>query len=316
LSLADLEPVRTAQWHGFQQVLAELGAADADAWDEAGRIPERVLTGFGARGLLGGLAATTAGGAGLDGLGLGLLAEAVGAASGSLASLLTVHSMVVHAVQRFGSASLKQTLLPRLARGEICGGFALSEPGAGTDIAAIETEATWTDGACRVSGAKTWISFGQDADVFLVFARSARGPIACVVEASAPGLTIEPVDGMLGFRAARLATLRFDACALAEDRIIGRPGFGLGMVALDALNIGRLCIAWASCGVQRACLAATIRHVTERRTSRGVLGDEPGIRSAICDMRLRLEAAQALALAATAAWTRRDEDAPQRVMAA
>jgi alkylation response protein AidB-like acyl-CoA dehydrogenase len=228
--------------------------------------------------------------------------------------------MVIHAVQRFGGASLKQALLPRLARGELLGGFVLSEPGAGTDITAIETEASWTDGALRLTGTKTWISFGQDAGVFLVFARSERGPIACIIEAigeaSGPGLTIEPVEGMLGFRAARLATLRFNACSVAADRIIGRPGLGLGMVALDALNVGRMCIAWASCGVQRACLAATVRHVRERRTSRGVLGDEPGIRSAICDMRLRLEAAQGMALAATAAWSRRDEDAPQRVMAA
>jgi alkylation response protein AidB-like acyl-CoA dehydrogenase len=224
--------------------------------------------------------------------------------------------MVIHAVQRFGGASLKQALLPRLARGELRGGFALSEPGAGTDLAAIETEASWTDGACRLTGTKTWISFGQDAGVFLVFARSERGPIACVIEPSGSGLTIEPVEGMLGFRAARLATLRFDACSVAADRIIGRPGLGLGVVALDSLNVGRMCIAWASCGVQRACLAATVRHVRERRTSRGVLGDEPGIRSAICDMRLRLEAAQGMALAATAAWSRRDEDAPQRVMAA
>ncbi|WP_257453442.1 acyl-CoA dehydrogenase family protein [Archangium lipolyticum] len=211
---------------------------------------------------------------------------------------------------------MKQQLLPRLARGEVIGAFGLSEPGAGTDISAISTEATLATDSVTVSGAKTWISFGRDAGVFLVFARSARGPCACIVEAGSPGVGIEPVDGMLGFRAARLATLRFDACQVPAQRLVGRPGFGLSMVALDALNQGRLCIAWASCGAQRACLTATIRHVSERRTSRGTLGDEPSVRSAICDMRLQLEASQALVLAATAALARRDGDAPQRLMAA
>ena len=316
MALCDLDSARSAQWHEFASVLAQLGAADAEAWDETGRIPEKVIAGLAERRLLGGLASTAAGGGGLDPLGLGLLAETVGTASASLASLLTVHSMVIHAVERFGGTSLKQQLLPRLAGGEVIGAFALSEPGAGTDINAITTEATLADDGVTLSGTKTWISFGRDAGVFLVFARSARGPCACIVEAGAPGVAIEPVDGMLGFRAARLATLRLDASPVPAQQIIGRPGLGLGMVALDALNQGRMCIAWASCGAQRACLDAAIRHVSERRTSRGTLGDEPAVRSAICDMRLQLEASQALTLAATAALTRRDADAPQRLMAA
>lgn len=316
LGLCDLDPARKAQWHGFQTALAELGASGADDWDEAGRIPEEVIAGFASRRLLGGLASTAVGGGGLDPLGLGLLAEAVGAASASLASLLTVQSMVIHAVERFGGTAVKQQLLPRLARGEVVGSFALSEPGAGSDLSAITTEATLLPDAATLSGTKTWLSFGRDAGIFLVFARSARGPCACLVEANAPGVVLEPVDGMLGFRAARLATLRLDACEVPARSIIGRPGLGLGMVALDALNVGRLCIAWASCGAQRDCLAATIRHVSGRRTSRGTLGDEPGIRGAICEMQLQLEASQALVLAATAALARRDDTAPQRLMAA
>lgn len=316
LGLCDLDPSRKVQWQGFQEALTELGAAAADGWDEVGRIPEEVLAGLAARRLLGGLASTAVGGGGLDPLGLGLLAEAAGAASASLASLLTVHSMVLRAVERFGGAVLKQELLPRLARGEVIGSFALSEPGAGTDLGAITSEATLEAETLTVSGTKTWLSFGRDAGVFLVFARSARGPCAFLVEAGAPGVVLEPIDGMLGFRAARLATLRLEACQVPTQRLVGRPGLGLGMVALDALNQGRLCIAWASCGAQRACLDATLRHVRERRTSRGTLGDEPSVRGAICDMRLQLEASQALVLAATAALTRRDEDAPQRLMAA
>lgn len=300
MALRDLDPARAAQWRDAR---ARLAGADAEAWEAARGVPREVFAALAAR-------------AGEAPEALDLLAEAAGATSASLASLLTVHAMVVHAVQRFGSAALKQRVLPGLRSGELRGGFALSEPGAGTDLAALATEATWRGDGCRISGHKTWLSGGQDAHVFLVFARSARGPLACLIDARDPGVRVAPIDDMAGFRAARLASLALDDCAVAPERWLGRPGAGLSLVALDALTIGRLCVAWASCGVQRASLAAAVAHVHARATSRGVLGDEPGVRSALCEMQLRLEASQSLALAASAAVARRDVDAAERAMAA
>lgn len=161
-------------------------APHADAHHRAQRTPPETIRLLAEEGLLGLPVAEEYGGGGCDAVTLGLLAGELGRACSSLRSLLTVHTMVAHAIARWGSHSQKETWLPRLARGEHIGALAVSEPGAGSDAASVTTRLTREDDDWVVDGHKKWITYGESADLFLVVGRSPEGPTALLVEQDTP----------------------------------------------------------------------------------------------------------------------------------
>jgi alkylation response protein AidB-like acyl-CoA dehydrogenase len=284
----------------------------ADQWDHQGSVPCEVIELLASEGLLGAILPAKHGGLDLDALSLGLLAEELGRGSVSLASLLTVHSMCSAAVLRLGTDDQRQTWLPRLAAGEAIGAFALTEPGTGSDAKSLKTRATRTTDGWTLDGTKRWISFGQVADVFLLFATSDEGVCAFLVEADSPGLEIRPIDGMLGFRAASLAELGLDRCRLPDDSLVGRPGLGFTWVANQALDLGRYTIAWASTGMVRACLDASLRYASTREQFGVPIKEHQLVRAMLADMWTDAEAAELLC--ANAGRLREDGD-PDSVVA-
>ena len=160
------------------------------------------------------------GGQGWDIVTFGLLNEALGRGSSSLTGVLTVQSMVSMALLKWGTEEQKGRWLPPLAKGEIIGAFALTEPGAGSAIQALTTEFTQssTDDSLILNGKKQWISCGQHAGIFLVFGKLGKRSIACLVPAATPGLEVEPIHGLMGFRAAGLARAHFQQCEGAISR--------------------------------------------------------------------------------------------------
>ncbi|GAA2597698.1 acyl-CoA dehydrogenase family protein [Dactylosporangium fulvum] len=279
--------------------VAEEIAPYAGAWDEQQAVPDTAVAGFAARGHLGALVPQEYGGAGLDAVSFGLLNEAVGYGCSSMRSLLTVHSMVVHAVARWGSERQRATWLPRLASGESVGAFGLSEREAGSDASQLRTTAEQLpEGNYTLSGRKMWTTFGQRADVFLVFARLDGRITAFLVERRAPGLEVVPVSGMLGTRASRLAELRFDDCRVPADAVVGRPGFGLTAVALSALDVGRYSVAWGCVGLLAACADASVSYAQQRLQFGKPLGEHQLIRRMIADMVTDTTAARLLCLRA------------------
>ncbi|WP_030407031.1 acyl-CoA dehydrogenase family protein [Streptomyces albus] len=288
---------RTAQ-AGFADFARREILPHADRWDREEHLPGEVVRALADEGHLGAWAPREHGGAGLDPVTFGLLNEALGHACSSVRSLLTVHSMVIRAVTRWGGSRLRSRWLPALASGTAVGAFALTEPEAGSDVASLRTAAEKTADGYRLTGGKRWITFGQAADVFVVFARCDDGPAAFLVERDAPGCTVEPVTGMLGTRAAMTAHLHFDGCAVPAEALVGRAGFGLNAVAADALETGRYSVAWGSAGLARACVEASARHAAAREQFGRPLAQHELVQRLITEMAVNTSAARLLCLRA------------------
>src|SRR5437016_8059423 len=202
----------------------------ANTWDREERIPAEVVRQLAGKGWLGAVLPADRGGAGLNMVEFGLLNEELGRGCSSIRSLLTVHSMVALTIGRWGTEAQKARWLEKLGQGQAIAAFALTEPEAGSDAREIRTEAVVSGDDFLLSGHKKWITFGQMADLFLVFARSQRGPCAFLLERNTPGLAVSPVHGMLGTRASMMAELRLEQCRVAKQDLVGAPGFGLSLI--------------------------------------------------------------------------------------
>ncbi len=214
-------------------------------------------------------------------------------------------------ISLFGSEDLKRHYLPKVARGEAIAAFALSEPEAGSDVAAMSTTAV-PDGPdhVRIDGLKTWISNGGIADYYIVFARSgeapgARGLSAYVVEADTPGLIIE--DRIEVIAPHPLATLRFEGCRVPLSRRIGGAGEGF-KVAMATLDVFRSTVGAASLGFARRAMDEALRHASSRHLFGAPLAELQMTQAALAEMATNVDTAALLVY--RAAWTK-DQGAPR-----
>jgi glutaryl-CoA dehydrogenase (non-decarboxylating) len=278
----------------FRSFVAKEITPHADQWDEIQELPPALVAGLAAQGYLGALVPTRYGGTGMDAVTFGLLNEAIGYGCSSTRSLLTVHAMVTHAIARWGNEAQREALLPGLATGDLVGAFALTEPGAGSDAGAVLTNADLVPGGYRLTGTKRWITYGQRADLFVVFARCAGGLTAFVLDRDSDGLDIQPIAGMLGTRASMLAELRLRDCTVPGGRLLGRVGFGLAAVAASALDVGRYSVAWGCVGLLAACLDVSLRHADERVQFGRAVREHQLVQRMLANMATSLEAARLL----------------------
>lgn len=208
-----------------------------------------------------------------------------------------------------GSEALRAKWLPRVARGEAIAAFALSEPDAGSDVAAMASRArreVAADGSAHwvIDGTKTWISNGGIADFYVTFARTAdvpgaRGIGAFVVDADTPGLEIaERIDVVAPHP---LATLTYDGCRVPESALLGEPGDGFKL-AMSNLDIFRSSVAAAALGFARRALDEGLAHAQSRKMFGGTLGDFQLTQAALADMATAIDASMLLTY--RAAWLR------------
>ncbi|MEU6876167.1 acyl-CoA dehydrogenase family protein [Streptomyces sp. NPDC046751] len=273
-------------------------APHADAHHRAQRTPPETIRLLAEGGLLGLPVAEEYGGGGCDAVTLGLLAGELGRACSSLRSLLTVHTMVAHAIARWGSHSQKETWLPRLARGEHIGALAVSEPGAGSDAASVTTRLTREDDDWVVDGHKKWITYGESADLFLVVGRSPEGPTALLVERDTPGLRTELIEDMIGIRASMTAHVYFDGCRVPAANVLARPGLGVSHVVGAALDLGRYTVGWGCVGILDASLEASVDYAATREQFGSLIKDHQLVRRLISNMYTDAHAARLLCLEA------------------
>lgn len=259
-----LPPEQRAARERFRTFAETHVAPEADRWDREEAVPDAIVDLLREQGFLGAPVAEKHGGGGMDPLTYAVLTEELARACSSVRSLLTVHDMVSLAVARWGSERLRSHVLGPLARGEQLAALALSEPKVGSDAAGVETRARSTGDGYELTGVKTWITFGQIADVFLVIARSDDGIGAFLVSADSAGLSREPLRGMVGTRASRLATLRLEGCRVPATMLVGRLGFGFSHVATTALDHGRFSVALGALGIAQACLHACRAYAASR----------------------------------------------------
>ncbi len=208
------------------------------------------------------------------------------------------------AISLLGTAEQKQRYLPRVASGQALSAFALSEPEAGSDVAAMQCSATATADGYVLNGRKTWISNGGIADFYVVFARTgeapgARGISAFIVDADTPGLSIEERIDVVAPHP--LATLKFDQCKVAASQRIGEAGQGF-KVAMTTLDVFRTSVAAAALGFGRRALHESIAWARSRKMFGQSLGDFQITQTKIAQMATMLDAATLLTY--RAAWLR------------
>lgn len=274
--------------------------------DEQGHMPSALVEEMAALGFLGGALPVEYGGEGWDSLSLAVCYEELGRVDSSVRGLMTVHtSLVSQCIWRWGTAEQKQSLLPRLARGELIGCYALTEPNAGSDAASLESTATPDGDDYRLNGEKIWITNGGLAHLAIVFANADhslkhKGICAFIVPTATPGLRREKMAGKeLGHRASDHAHLYFENMRVPQSARLGEPGAGF-RVAMSALDDGRLGVAAGALGVAQACLDACVDFAKTRRQFGQRLANFQMIQSTIADMAADVEAARGLVY--RAAW--------------
>jgi glutaryl-CoA dehydrogenase (non-decarboxylating) len=309
----DLYAARHAEFKAF---VARHVEPCAEQWDRDERIPESVLGMMAKRGYLGCSLPGDVGGQGWNVVTFGMLNEAFGRGSSALTGVLTVQAMVSMTLLKWGTADQKRAWLPRLASGESIGAFALTEPEGGSDLNSLVTRFSESSDGMILNGSKKWISCAQFATVFLVFGNLGKRSVACLVPRESPGLRVEPITDLLGFRAAGLAQLHFEDVPVPTANVVGKPGFALSHVAPVGLHFGRISTACSALGLLRGCYEESIAHASRRKVGDTTVGDLGMIRSLIARIGTDLQAARLLCDNACRAEDEHVPDAFERTLVA
>jgi acyl-CoA dehydrogenase len=231
-----------------------------------------------------------------------LARETLGQLSGMADFAFGMQGLGSGPISQFGTDELKQRYLPRVAAGEAIAAFALSEPGAGSDVSAMQTTARGDGGDIVINGRKSWISNAGIADFYVVFARledGERGFVAVVVDADNPGLTVS--ERVVVNAPHPLGTLELVDCRVPASTVIGEPGKGM-RVALGTLDIFRSTVGAASLGFARRALAEATDHALARHAFGQRLADFQLTQAKLADMATAVDASALLVY--RAAWTR------------
>ncbi|MFN3974381.1 MAG: acyl-CoA dehydrogenase family protein [Dehalococcoidia bacterium] len=211
-------------------------------------------------------------------------------------------SLAMQTIHRFANEEQKARLLPSMVRVERIGAFCLTEPGGGSDAAALQTTATWRDGGYVLNGTKTFITNATVADVFVVFAthdrtKRAKGISCFLVEGGAKGLSATPLHGKMGMRASDTATVHLEEVWVPEQNRLGPEGQGFkeAMLILDA---SRISIAAQCVGIAQAAYDAALAYVQQRQAFGQRLADFQNTQFVLAEMATRLEASRLLTLEA------------------
>ena len=289
-------------------------APHSDAWDRAEVYDEAITGKLGALGFLGMLIPEEYDGLGLDTRTYLVALEEIAAVDASVAVLMSVHnSLPTQMILRYGSDAQKERFLKPMARGEWLGAFALSEPEAGSDAAALRTQAV-RDGDCWVlNGTKAWVTSGSHADVILAMARTdtpndrrgARGIGTFIITPDLPGFHVGKKEAKLGLRASPTVQLHFENLRVPAANLLGDQHSGF-IYAMQTLDNGRLGIAAQAVGIARSALEHATRYAAERRQFNRPIKEFQAIQFKLADMATRVTASRALLYSAAAAKDRNE----------
>ena len=270
-------------------------APHARLWEAEGSIP-RSLWGHAAELGLGGIhVGEDHGGSGLSRLDATLVFEALAMACPAVGSFLSIHNMCGGMIDRFASAVQKATWLPRLCRMETVFSYCLTEPGSGSDAAALRTRAERAGDGWRLNGTKAFISGGGYSDAYVVMARTGsdgpRGISAFIVPADTPGLSFGALEDKMGWRAQPTRQVQFDDCRVPADALLGEEGRGF-VYAMAGLDGGRVNIAAGAIGGAQAAFDATLDYMGQRRAFGQTLDRFQALQFRLAEMEARLQSAR------------------------
>jgi acyl-CoA dehydrogenase len=273
-------------------------------WDRAEEIDRALIPKLADAGYLGAGWDEDYGGSGLDTLSYALVVEELGKVDSSVRGIVSVNvGLVGKTIARFGTEEQKQDWLPKLASGDGLGCYALTEPGCGSDAAALVTRAERDGDDWLLSGSKTFITLGSWASVALVFARTGgdgpRGITCFLVPTESDGFSSHPIKGKLGLRAQDTAELSIERVRVPDANRLGELDGGF-RVAMSALDVGRISLAAGCVGIAQGCLDAAVSYAKERRAFGKPIAGFQLVQELLAEIAVETEAARLLAWRAAA----------------
>ncbi len=274
----------------------------AAQWDRDAYFEPSLVRHLGELGFLGMLLPTEYDGLGLDARTYLLALEEVAAVDASVAVMMSVHnSLPTQLLHAFGTEAQKRRWLAPMARGELLGAFALSEPDAGSDASAVRCRARRDGDGWIVSGTKGWVTSGTHAGVIIAMIRTdtaddpkgSKGISAFILTPDLPGFGVGKKEDKMGMRASPTVQLVFDEMRVPADRLVGAEGMGF-IYAMQSLEHGRLGIAAQSIGIARAAFNAARAYATERKQFGTPIAEFQGVQFQLADMATRITAARSL----------------------
>ncbi|MDF0601459.1 acyl-CoA dehydrogenase family protein [Psychromarinibacter sp. C21-152] len=270
-------------------------APHARAWEAAGTIPKDLWPRLAELGFGGLYVSDEYGGSGLTRLDAALVFEALSRSCASVAAFLSIHNMCAGMIDRHASDEMKARVLPRMVTMETVFSYCLTEPGSGSDAAALKTRAARTNEGWRLNGVKAFISGGGYSDAYLTMARTGadgpRGISAVIVEAGTPGLSFGGPEDKMGWRSQPTSQVQFDDCDIPAENLIGEEGKGFAY-AMAGLDGGRLNISACSLGAAQAGLEATLAYMGERTAFGQSIDRFQALQFRLADMETELQAAR------------------------
>jgi alkylation response protein AidB-like acyl-CoA dehydrogenase len=271
----------------------------AAAGESAGTFPRDLVAELGSMGLLGLPYPAEFGGGGQPHEVYLQVLEEIAASWLTVAEAISVHTLAVYPLARYGTDQQRKRWLEGMIGGEQLGAFCLSEPHSGSDASALTTRAEAHGDSYIVNGTKAWITHAGHANFYSLMARTggpgAAGISCLLVEGAAPGLSAGPPERKMGLRASPVGQVRFESVAVPADRLIGAEGQGFS-IAMSALDSGRLGIAASAVGLAQAALDQAVRYAGERTAFGRPIHEFQGVSFMLADMAAGVEAGRQLYL--------------------
>lgn len=278
--------------HAFGQ---ENIAPFARKWEAEGTIPKGLWPEIAALGFGGLYVCEDHGGSGLSRLDATLVFEALSMSCASVAAFLSIHNMCAKMIDDFASDDLRAKYLPPALTMETVFSYCLTEPGSGSDAAALKTRAEKTGQGYALTGTKAFISGGGYSDAYIVMARTgaegAKGVSALIIEDGTEGLSFGGLEDKMGWRSQPTRQVQLDGAAIPAGNLLGEEGKGF-TYAMKGLDGGRLNIAACSIGGAQAALDATLAYMAERKAFGQSLDQFQALQFRLADMEIELQAAR------------------------
>ncbi|MCA8868040.1 MAG: acyl-CoA dehydrogenase family protein [Rhodobacteraceae bacterium] len=278
--------------HAFGQ---EHIAPFARQWEAEGSMPKELWPEIGALGLGGIYVSEEYGGSGLTRLDAVLVFEALAMACPSVGSFLSIHNMCGGMIDTFASAALKAEWLPRMCSMQTVVSYCLTEPGSGSDAAALRTRAVRSNDGYVLNGTKAFISGGGYSDAYVVMCRTGedgpKGISTVIVDDASKGLSFGAKEKKMGWQSQPTSEVQFDDCVVPAANLIGEEGRGFSY-AMAGLDGGRLNISAGALGGAQAALDATLRYMGERKAFGKTIDQFQALQFRLADMETELQAAR------------------------
>ena len=270
-------------------------APHAREWEREGTIPKALWPKLAELGLGGIFVSEEHGGSGLSRLDATLVFEALAMACPAVGSFLSIHNMCGGMIDKFGSDEARAKWLPGLVSMDTVFSYCLTEPGSGSDAAALRTKAERTNEGWRLNGAKAFISGGSYSDAYLTMVRTGddgpKGISAVIVEAGTPGLSFGALEDKMGWRAQPTSQVQFDDCLIPADNLLGEEGKGF-TYAMAGLDGGRLNIAASALGGAQAALDATLAYMGERKAFGRSIDQFQALQFRLAELEVKLQSSR------------------------